>query len=248
MRIENDVLAVLSNAEVNANALKLVGQLDRNLYVRTDKVLQAAGGKWNRKEKAHVFDSDASERIDQIILSGSVDIPKDEFNFFASTEPVVGRVMELADVRPGMLLLEPEAGLGALAFACVEAGAKVVCYELMKQNCEVLASDARLHSATQADFLGVDPEPIYDRVVMNPPFMKQADIKHVMHAFKFLKSGGKLTAVMSAGALFRENRLTKEFRDLVSSSGGAFESLPEGAFKESGTMVNTVIATMFKPA
>ncbi|MCV5830182.1 inverse autotransporter beta domain-containing protein, partial [Escherichia coli] len=42
--------------------------------------LEAAGGKWTRKEQAHSFPADAAERIEQIILTGSVDIPRDLFN------------------------------------------------------------------------------------------------------------------------------------------------------------------------
>jgi hypothetical protein len=52
MRVEDEVLAVLSRAETNGNALTLTGRLDRKMYERTNKVLEAAGGKWNRKAKA----------------------------------------------------------------------------------------------------------------------------------------------------------------------------------------------------
>jgi hypothetical protein len=46
---------------------------------------------------------------------------------------------------------------------------------------------------------------------------------------------------MASSVGFRENRLTNEFRDLIAECGGRIESLPDGAFKESGTMVRTVI-------
>lgn len=44
MNVSSDVLDVLSNAVINENALVLVGQLNRDLYVKTNKVLEAAGG------------------------------------------------------------------------------------------------------------------------------------------------------------------------------------------------------------
>ena len=53
-----------------------------------------------------------------------------------------------------------------------------------------------------------------------------------------------LVSVMAAGVTFRDNRLTQDFRDLVRSRGGDIEALPDGAFKPSGTMVNTVIVTI----
>ena len=56
MRIDDDVLAVLSRSTVVGSSLVIPDQLDRKLYVKTNKVLEAAGGKWNRKARAHVFD------------------------------------------------------------------------------------------------------------------------------------------------------------------------------------------------
>lgn len=246
MRVENEVLAVLSNAKTDGNSLFLMGQLDRKMYERTNKVLEAAGGKWNRKAKAHIFDGDAFSRIDQIILSGEVEIPKDEFNYFPTPISVVDRLVELADLEKGMLVLEPSAGRGAIAYGCESScgGIQVDCIELMDVNYQWLMEGRAIGTLQNADFLTVEPEPKYDRVVMNPPFAKQADIKHVLHALKFLKPDGLLVAVMSAGVTFRENGLTKEFRELVNERGGSIEKLPDGAFKESGTMVNTVIVTI----
>ena len=244
MRVEDDVLAVLSRAETNGNALVLTGHLDRKMYERTNKALEAAGGKWNRKAKAHLFDDEAATRVDQIILSGEVEVPKDEFNFFPSPPPVVARLMELADVQPGMRVLEPSAGKGAIAYACAEAGAVVDCYELMEANFVALAGDMRLGSVRHVDFLTQAIEASYDRVVMNPPFAKQADIKHVLHALRFLKPGGLLVSVMAASVAFRDNKLTQDFRALIREQGGDIEALPDGAFKSSGTMVRTVIVTI----
>ncbi|MFA5266223.1 MAG: methyltransferase [Opitutaceae bacterium] len=244
MRVEDDVLAVLSRAETNGNALVLTGQLDRRMYERTNKVLEAAGGKWNKKARAHLFDDEAATRVDQIILSGEVEVPKDEFNFFPSPPDVVARLMELADVRQGMRVLEPNAGKGAIAYVCANAGATVDCYELMEANFAALAGDVRLGLVRRMDFLAQLPEANYDRVVMNPPFAKQADIKHVLHALRFLKPGGLLVSVMAASVTFRDNKLTQEFRDLIRERGGNIEALQDGAFKASGTMVRSVIVTI----
>ncbi len=244
MRIENDVLSVLSTAIVNGRSLVLTGQLDRNLYMKTNKVIEAAGGKWSRKDKAHIFDYEAETRVDEIILSGEVDIPKDEFNYFPTPKAVVEIMIEKSNIQPGMSVLEPSAGKGAIAYSCADIGAKVDCYELMEANFASLAGDAKLGEVKRGDFLEQNPSVFYDRVMMNPPFIKQNDIKHVLHALKFLKEDGLLVSVMSAGVMFRDNKLTKDFRQFVSARNGSIEALPDLAFKESGTNVRTVIVTI----
>jgi predicted RNA methylase len=248
MKVTNDVLQVLSAARIEANNVFLVGQLDRKLYTNTNKVLEAAGGKWNRKAQAHVFQGDASDRIEQIILTGSIEIPKDNFEFFPTPSAIVKKLLDIAEIKDGMLVLEPSAGQGAIAKEAHRAAKNVQIdmYEMKpSNNAALVALNLSLSGVAEpCDFLSVNPNPIYDRVLMNPPFGKQADIKHVLHALKFLKPGGLLVSVMSAGVTFRENKLTADFRSLVNEKGGSIEDLAEGSFKQSGTMVNTVIVTI----
>jgi predicted RNA methylase len=242
MRVENEVLTVLSRAATQGNALTLVGQLDRRLYDRTNKVLEAAGGKWNRKAKAHLFDGDAADAIEQIILTGEITIPQD-FGYFPTPEPIVARLIELAEIEPGMTVLEPSAGQGNIAKAVADI-AKVDCVELLQKNVEALLAGEFARDVIMSDFLALVPAPTYDRVVMNPPFARQDDIRHVTHAMRFLKEGGRLVSVMAASILFRDNRLTADFRALIDERGGDIEECPEGAFRSSGTMVRTVIVTI----
>lgn len=245
MRVSNEVLAVLSAAELNGNSLVLKGQLDRAMYVNVNKVLEAAGWKWNRKAKAHTCEGDAVDVLEQVLLTGEVTVAKDEFEFFPTPRAIVDELIELADLSPGMRVLEPSAGRGAIAGPLAETGVVIDAIEMMPANCEALAaSGIRLMSVRCADFLTVEPTEFYDRVVMNPPFSRQKDIKHVMHAFKFLSDGGRLVSVMSAGVTFRNDRLMNEFCAFVEAHDGEIAPLPEGAFKESGTMVRTVVVTL----
>lgn len=250
MKIDDEVLNVLSNSTSDGNSLKLPSYLDRKLYLRTNVVLEAAGGKWNRKAKAHCFGMPAADAMDQIILTGEVTVPQD-FGYFPTPPDVVARLLALAELKPRHRVLEPEAGQGAIAYEVAKRGAQVDCVELLNDNYSALLkmhADGNLPQGrvALADFLSWRPEFNfkYDRIVMNPPFAKQADIHHVQHALKFLKPIGLLVAVMSAGVSFRDNKLTTAFRDLVRERGGEIEALPEGSFKQSGTKVNTVIVTI----
>jgi predicted RNA methylase len=249
MKIPTTVLEVLDRAETDGPRLVLTGTLDRKLYLDTAKVLEAAGGKWNKKARAHLFDGDAADAIEPVILTGEVTSAAQQFGYFPTPAPVVQQLLDLAAIEPGMRMLEPSAGRGAIALAAARAGALVDCVEVQERHADVLAAERQPNvTVLVADFLAKSPQPIYDRVVMNPPFARQADIEHVKHACEALKPGGLLVAVMSAGVTFRQTQAAVTFRALLQSAGGELHPLPEGAFKESGASVNTVIAVIPKAA
>lgn len=157
-----------------------------------------------------------------------------------------------------MLVLEPSAGEGAIAVPIAKLGAIVHCFEINPKHRIRLASKlfafSPEYSVAGDDFLEITKPnlkgDLYDRIVMNPPFARQADITHVLHALNFLAPGGRLVSVMSAGIMFRTNQIYRNFTTILRSyySGGTIEALPEGSFAASGTNVNTVIVTMERPA
>jgi len=243
--ISQDVMQVLDRAIIAGATLTLTGQLDRKLYQDTNKVIEAAGGKWNRKIKAHVFDGEALDAVEPILLTGEYRLTKQDFGQFDTPEELAERIVDLADVQAGQSVLEPSAGVGRIASAIRQVGAFVTCWEIDPKRAEKLPSVA--NSVNLGDFLTAEPNPVFDRVVMNPPFARQADIDHVLHAAKFLRDSGKLVAIMSASVLFRDNAKTSGFRQFVETRGGSFERLPDAAFKSSGTMVNTCIVQFGGP-
>lgn len=244
MIVEQDVLEVLSCAVTDGYALKLVGQLDRKLYEKTNKVLVLAGGKWNRYAQVHMFQDEAADAIEQIILTGEIIGKKQELQQFYSPKPVVDCLLEKADIETGMTVLEPNAGRGAILLEAAKHGALVSGYEIDPATIAYLSQFPEAQSVLQADFLTIDPTPTFDRVVMNPPFTRRADIKHVMHAYRFLRPGGRLAAVMSSSTLYRADQLTTEFNTFLTDHNGQYEVLPENAFKVSGTSVNTIIVVV----
>lgn len=245
MKIPAAVLEVLDRAHTDGPRLTLTGTIDRKLYLDTAKVLEAAGGTWNRRERAHLFDGDAADAIEPVILTGEVTSARQQFGYFPTPAPIVQQLLDHARIKPGMRVLEPSAGRGAIALAAAQAGAVVDCVEIQPSHADALR-DAHHTDITVivADFLATHPQPVYDRVVMNPPFARQADIAHVTHAWTALKPGGLLVAVMSAGITFRQTAAAVAFRARVAELDGSLHQLPAGAFTESGTGVNTVIAVL----
>lgn len=252
LEIATDALAVLSACRCDGNVVFLPAtQLDRKLYQRVNDVLEALGGKWNRKAKGHVFDDDPQARLDDVILTGSVERLriKDTLGQFDTPEALALEVVERADIRPGMKLLEPSAGLGRLvdaAFKVEPAIGEAQLVEIDRARCAALRGKG--YAPVEGDFLALAAEPRlgarFDRVVMNPPFAKRADIAHVRSALSMLRPDGLLISIMSAGVAFRRDRLAVEFRELVEERGGSIEALPDGSFKESDTSVRTVLVTI----
>src|SRR3546814_4046174 len=99
-----------------------------------------------------------------------------------------------------MMAREPSAGTVVLATAARASGALVNGVEIQPCRAHELRVLHGFEAVRQADFLTLPPSPIYDRIVMNPPFDRGRDCDHVRHAFGFLKPGGILVAVMSRRA------------------------------------------------
>jgi predicted RNA methylase len=196
--IPADVLAVLRESRIDSNCLYLPArQLDRKLYEAVNKVLTNAGGKWNRGKKAHVFASDPTTELGLALETGVTINKQQLFQSFYTPAELAETVARLADVS-GHVVLEPSAGHGALADACRAAGAtSVICIDINPDAVAALRSFG--YTATEIDFLtfkNVTDKP-FTRIVMNPPFTRGADIKHVKHALTMLAPGGKLVAIMA---------------------------------------------------
>lgn len=253
-QIENDVLTVLSTLDIDGNNVTITGQLDRKLYLAVNKVLERIGGKWNKKAKAHVFDDNPTARLNNVIDCGELD-PEVKTGYFPTPSEIIYKMIELADMEQQHFILEPSAGQGHIADRiCSKLHIRpdyiYVC-ELLPENRAILKDKGYYVRGDFIEFAhkrGVEGSGwTFDRIVMNPPFERQADIEHVTAAFNLLAPNGILVAIMSAGVTFRENKKTVEFREkILEPHCTHFEHLPDGTFKESGTMVNTIMIRLNK--
>ena len=134
-----------------------------------------------------------------------------------------------------------------MARALLAKGAKVDAIEIDESRCVALRAIDGLN-VTRANFLRQEAVPVYDKVVMNPPFYGTHWMEHVVHAFDFLAPGGSLVAVLPITAELGMTAKHKAFRkwakDHTSGYGRLFQDLPAESFMESGTRVNTVTITL----
>lgn len=162
------------------------------------------------------------------------------FNLFPTPAAIADQVAAVAEIEDGNAILEPSAGTGRLLEAVERMyGRRDV------TTCEI---DGAMSGALRrrwpdglhhcADFLALDPGQ-FDRVVMNPPFFRGSDIRHIRHAYGLLRPGGLLVAICAAGPKQRAAFETaQELREWI--------DLPEGSFRAEGTDVSTAIVVLGK--
>ncbi len=163
-------------------------------------------------------------------------------DFFPTPVAVTEEMLAAADIRPGMAVLEPSAGMGHIADRIREKGVEPVVAELEPQKRELL--EAKGYEVVGKDFMkDVSEGKSYDRIVMNPPFSKRQDTEHVRRAYDLLKPGGRLVAIVSEGSFFGKDSKAAEFRDWLEEVGGTSEKLAEGSFNDPSLPVTTGVNT-----
>lgn len=150
-------------------------------------------------------------------------------------------LVALAGVRKDSRVLEPEAGIGNIADAAKEVTDHVDCIERMTDFCEILK--LKKHNVIGNDLLTAETAPIYDAVVMNPPFSEECE--HIKRAFDFLRPGGSLVAVCSSSIQWKSTRKYEQFRDGLSEHT---HSIDECGAKFEMTGVHTVVLVVDKAA
>ena len=242
-KVEDNILDILGNCKVEGSIVYLPeGQLDRATYQAVNKCLEDIGGKWSRKEKGHIFDDDPAELFENLIATGETENLKQKLQFFETPEPLAKRMVKLAEINKHDSILEPSAGLGAIAKFLPKE--RLTCCES-----DILMSSKLLNMGYEVmtvDFLLYYPDCLYSKIIMNPPFRNQQDITHIMHAWELLADNGILVSVVSASAFFRTNKKSVEFQKFLADNNAEIFNNADDAFKESGTMVRTKLIRIEK--
>lgn len=211
---------------------------------------------------AHIFfDRDAlldinralAEFYGEVLPDAEEDEPKKQtgtavakdLQFYPTPQAVIEYALDAAGIykdtgyrdqsRPMPSVLEPSCGDGRIMDEVKRRGYPVFGFEVHAGR--AAETRAKGHHVMTTNFLDFPPREEYDIVVMNPPFYGRHYVKHVNHAMKFLRPGGKLVSILPATAHYDHGELT-----------GYWQDLPVGSFSESGTNVPTGILVKTKPA
>lgn len=195
-------------------------------------------------EAGYVMDEQRS-RFDRIAgrhTNGTAPRAVVAHQLFQTPPHLAEKLVGLLSINRSCRVLEPSAGLGRILDAIRKTPARdVFAIDISKDVISELRRQERPDvSIFCRDFLatGTDDMGHFDAVAMNPPFTMRSDIKHILHAFNFLKPGGQLAA-LCLDTHHREEKL----RPLADH----WEKIPAGEFHAEGTEVACILMRLTKP-
>lgn len=180
----------------------------------TDRIV----GSTEREARAARLSRERIQELEQSVRFA--DIP----GFFPTPKQLAEWVVVLAEVAGAgdVTVLEPSAGKGDLLEAIKAANpqARIVACEINHQLawiCEqkgfkVERGDFLQHESTKPDI-----------VVMNPPFERGSDVKHVLHAAGLMREGGRLVAIVSSTTADEHSRSGTSLRMGLDDLGCTYE-------------------------
>ena len=234
---------ILKHCTLEDNVLKLPQvQFNKKSYAEAKKWIEEAGGSWQGgKVQGFIFPFNP-ERVFSILNEGKRCNLAQDFQFFETPSDVADWLVMLAGgIHEHDKALEPSAGRGALVRAIHRScpDAVVDCYEMMPENKELLLRLGGINIIGD-DFTKSTIGKKYTKIIANPPFSGNQDIRHVRMMYDMLEQGGTLASITSAHWEFAEEKTCRDFRKWLEDVGGAKYEIESGAFKESGTGVRTL--------
>ena len=239
---------ILKHCTLEDNVLKLPRvQFNKKSYAEAKKWIEEAGGSWQGgKVQGFTFPFNA-DRVFSILHEGKRCNLQQDFQFFATPPEVADWLVMLAGgIHEDEKVLEPSAGTGAIIDAIHRSCNDVIvdCFELMPENKELLSMKKNIQILGD-DFTKCDVAQ-YDKIIANPPFSKNQDIKHVKRMYEHLKEGGTVAAIMSCHWKIASEKECADFREWLKDVHAKVCDIEEGSFKQSGTGIKTTAVIIQK--
>lgn len=242
---------IINRCSVEEGVIKLPNvTLERSEYLQVKKLMDSNGAKW-KGGKVGGFVCDHADEVLERLQGGDLSDRKKAYQFFETPIEVGEQMaMHLCDFKKGMMVLEPSAGRGNLITAFRNIYGNDVCpdyCELMPENRRELSDkfgDCRL---VGEDFLvtnGLIGK--YDRIIANPPFNKNQDIRHIRRMYDCLNEEGRMVSLSSCHFMFSSDKESVDFRNWLSHVGAVVEQLPPKTFHISGTDTEVARIVIYK--
>jgi hypothetical protein len=223
-------------------------QLARPVYEEVNKALTriGGGGKWNRRQRVHLFPRDPRPELAALLTAGVMPVDQDKLaSFFQTPRALADRMVALAKVTHNDMVLEPSAGLGDIA-AAVRRRSPVVelrCVEVDPHRATALRDAGfEVREGRFQDYAG-QCQWRFTKILMNPPFTESGDplawATHIELAMTLLAPSGTLVTIAPVSLVSRRGHRF----DTLRAALDVVEELPADTFKDAGTNARTVLTT-----
>lgn len=237
-------------------------------YDRLRWVMESYGGRWNERCKGFKFNEFDDEKFKSIkadLSVGFVNLSEEKRTrerdaFFPTPVKVVDKMIETANLKPDSIMLESSAGTGRIldeAKKVINSVDNFVVIEMNSERQRILRD-----KGYKVDFNGTFEDSLKDseilkkikncdKVVINPPFKNDSDVKHLLISYMFCADNADVVSILQENSLYYDrqiHRVFKEFLSLIGKDAYEVVSLPAGSFKDELTTVDTVIFHIKKRA
>ena len=246
-RVSTTENLALGSLARNLRASFADGVIDRSGDVPLDS--QGVGGK-ERDNAGKTEGTDYDKAILDFYgtqkITGTRD-SRDGKDFYPTPEPVGFKMVEWARIQEGEDVLEPSAGMGAIA-RYVPNSSSLTAVEPSQKLFPTLQLKAggfgRKFIMDIFENLNIVNK--YDAILMNPPFGSAGStaIAHVDKAFKHLNEGGRIVALIPRGST--DKKFDKWYQETESAVLVGEVILPSVTFAKAGTSVNTRVVIIDK--
>lgn len=224
-----------------------VQEISKTDYAAIKKLMVNNLGKY--KSNGFEFPYNPSDLLDNF-KSGDFTNLKKKFQFYATPSAVVQKMLDIIVPLDELKILEPSVGQGHIIEAINEYKPSWVeheyfAYEINPINRGILKEKNLNIELLGEDFLKATPEPLYDAVIMNPPFTIKGDkehyLTHLEHAIGFRNPNGEIVCVAPDSFSFSNSKRVMEFKEKYKDQFYIYNVLNAGDFKTSGTNVKCVL-------
>lgn len=210
-------------------------------FYRIKPYIEKLGGHWRDRAGGFVY-------LKKSLLMSESDKFKEDNQFFKTPTSIVKRMIELSDLQPNAVVLEPSAGDGAI-LDCLPKESSFIAIEpnsLNNQRLRDKGYNSYFLKFEEYYQQNVGRKRIFTNVIMNPPFKGDLLVNHIFMAYDLLMDNGVLVSIIKENLLYMNDNKSLEFKKWLDYNDAFVEMLPYGSFKESGTMIDTGIIKVRK--
>lgn len=223
-----------------------IDKLTDSEYDRLKPYIETMGGHWRERVHGFVFVKKHLRKTNKLNW-------QEAWQYFPTPKSVAERVIQLSEIeeyKGTARVLEPSAGTGNL-LDCIPNSVDYTAFVVEPEENNAIILEDKGFNVYKDSF-----EKFYNEykdintdithVIMNPPFSLGRDISHTRLAYEMLQSGGILVSIISENSLYYNKEETKQFNKWLEEVNAYIEPVSIGAFKDSGTTIDTVIIKIKK--